>query len=390
MKVMIVVTHLLGTGHLSRALTLARAFQAAGDEVLIASGGFAAPQLDTDGIELAQLPPLRSDGVNFTQLLDRSGGHADEAYHQQRQTLLCATLERAQPDVLITELYPFGRRSLSHEFLALLKAARAMAQPPKILASIRDILAPPSKPEKAEKADQVIASFYDGVLVHSDPQATKLELSWPVSNSLAHKLHYTGFVAPSAAGPHPETQGQGEILVSAGGGSVGDEIYQTALKAARLMPEYPWRLLVGGNDAKARIAQLSQIPSPAKIEAARPDFRQMLSHVAASVSMCGYNTALDLLQAETPAVLIPFDAGKEVEQGLRAESLIPLSGFEALSSAELTPESLISAIKKVLAAPRRSAGQFQFDGARQAVEITHDLASPKTSDEARMQAGGSR
>lgn len=390
MKVMIVVTHLLGTGHLSRALTLARAFQAAGDEVLIASGGFAAPQLNTDGVELVQLPPLRADGTNFTQLLDISGGHADEAYHQQRQTLLCATLERAKPDVLITELYPFGRRSLRHEFLALLKAAKALGQTPKILASIRDILAPPSKPEKAEKADQVIASFYDGVLVHSDPQATKLELSWPVSDILSPKLHYTGFVAPAAAGPHPETQGQGEILVSAGGGSVGDEIYQTALKAAQLMPEYPWRLLVGGNDAKARIAQLSQIPSPAKIEAARPDFRQMLSHVAASVSMCGYNTALDLLQAETPAVLIPFDAGKEVEQGLRAESLIPLSGFEALSSAELTPESLISAIKKVLAAPRRSAGQFQFDGARQAVEITHDLASPKTSDEARMQAGGSR
>ncbi|OIQ45863.1 MAG: glycosyltransferase [Roseobacter sp. MedPE-SW] len=389
MKVMIVVTHLLGTGHLSRALTLGRAFQAAGDQVLIVSGGFAAPQLDTDGIELAQLPPLRSDGVNFTQLLDRSGSHADEAYHQQRQTLLCATLERAQPDVLITELYPFGRRSLRHEFLALLKAARAMAQPPKILASIRDILAPPSKPEKVEKADQVIASFYDGVLVHSDPQATKLELSWPVSDILSQKLHYTGFVAPAAAGPHPETQGQGEILVSAGGGSVGDEIYQTALKAARLMPEYPWRLLVGGNDAKARIAQLSQIPSPAKIEAARPDFRQMLSHVAASVSMCGYNTALDLLQAETPAVLIPFDAGKEVEQSLRAASLIPLSGFEALPTAELSPENLISAVKKVLAAQPRSAAQFQFEGAQRAVEITHDLAPPLAGDEARFEAGGS-
>ena len=63
MKVMIVVTHLLGTGHLSRALTLARAFQAAGDEVLIASGGFAAPQLNTDGVELVQLPPLRADGI---------------------------------------------------------------------------------------------------------------------------------------------------------------------------------------------------------------------------------------------------------------------------------------------------------------------------------------
>jgi predicted glycosyltransferase len=374
MKVMIVVTHLLGTGHLARALTLGRAFQQAGDQVQILSGGFPAPQLDTDGIDLLQLPPLRSDGVNFTQLLDETGTPADPAYHQRRQALLCQALEQQAPDVLITELYPFGRRTLRHEFLALLRAAKMQPTPPTILASIRDILAPPSKPEKAVKADRVIEEFYDAVLVHSDPQATRLELSWPVSDMLAQKLHYTGFVAPAAAGPHPRAVGSGEILVSAGGGSVGDEIYLCALAAARQMPDHPWRLLVGGSDAAARIAQLSQIDSPARIEAARPDFRQMLTHVAASVSMCGYNTALDLLQAETPAVLIPFDAGKEVEQGLRAQSLAPLAGFETLRTADLTPEGLCAALEKVLAAPRRSADQFQFDGARRAVEIAHDLA----------------
>ncbi|MEP4036542.1 glycosyltransferase [Pseudophaeobacter sp.] len=377
MKVMIVVTHLLGTGHLSRALTLGRAFQTAGDRVQIVSGGFPAPQLDTDDIELVQLPPLRSDGVNFTQLLNARDDLADAAYHQQRQAMLCQALHQQRPDVLITELYPFGRRALRHEFLALLHAAKALPQPPKILASIRDILAPPSKPEKAAKADQVIADFYDGVLVHSDPQATRLELSWPVSDVLADKLHYTGFVAPCSAGPHPNAEGQGEILVSAGGGSVGDEIYHCALAAAQQMPAPPWRLLVGGSDAEARIARLSQIPSPARIEPARPDFRQMLSHVAASVSMCGYNTALDLLQAEVPAVLIPFDAGKEVEQSLRAKSLTPLPGFEAIRTADLTPDRLIEAVTKVVAAPRRTAARFQFDGARRAVEIAHDLAQPQ-------------
>ena len=374
MKVMIVVTHLLGTGHLSRALTLGRAFQQAGDQVQILSGGFPAPQLDATGLDLLQLPPLRSDGVNFTQLLDKRGALATDSYLQQRQAMLCQALEQLVPDVLITELYPFGRRMLRHEFLALLRAAKAQPKPPKILASIRDILAPPSKPEKVEKADRVIAEFYDGVLVHSDPQATRLELSWPVSEMLAAKLHYTGFVAPAAAGPHPLSEGHGEILVSAGGGSVGDEIYHCALAAARQMPGRNWRLLVGGSDARARITQLSQVDSPARLEATRPDFRQMLTHVAASVSMCGYNTALDLLQAETPAVLIPFDAGKEVEQSLRAKSLAPLAGFETLRTAELTPEGMIDAVEKVLAAPRRSADCFQFDGARRAVEIAHDLA----------------
>lgn len=374
MKVMIVVTHLLGTGHLSRALTLARAFQAAGDQVQLVTGGFPAPQLSADGVAMLQLPPLRSDGVNFSQLLTPSGERADATYHQSRSAALCGALLQMQPDVLITELYPFGRRSLRQEFKTLLQAARNLPKPPQILASIRDILAPPSKPEKATKADAVIADFYDAVLVHSDPQATALEISWPVSQMLARKLRYTGFVAPAPAGPHPDLEGRGEVLVSAGGGSVGDDIYRCALEAARLTPDLPWRLLVGGSDAETRIADLRRIPSPARIERARPDFRQMLSHVAASVSMCGYNTALDLLQAGTPAVFIPFDAGREVEQGLRAQSLAPMPGFQCLRSAEMTPQALVSAVAKVMGSPTRATSNLQFDGARRSVEIAHELA----------------
>ena len=373
MKIMIVVTHLLGTGHLSRALTLARAFQSAKDEVLLVSGGFPAPQLRTDGIAMVQLPPLRSDGVNFTHLLTPEGQQADQTYHIARQAALVQALTQHQPDVLLTELYPFGRRALRQEFTALLEAAKALPKPPKILASIRDILAPPSKPEKAIKADAVIEAYYDAVLVHSDRKATPLEVSWPVSDILANKLRYTGFVAPSAAGPHPDQAGKGEILVSAGGGSVGEEIYRCALEAASLDTDYRWRLLVGGSNAKSRIDDLAQIASPASIEQARPDFRQMLNHAAASVSMCGYNTALDLLQAGTPAVFIPFDAGSEVEQGLRAESLSPLAGIACLRSADLTPQRLLEAVARVIAAPPRTSSDLQFDGALRSVEIAHEI-----------------
>lgn len=373
MKVLIAVTHLLGTGHLSRALTLARAFDHEGHQVTLVSGGFPAPQLDTCGVTLVQLPPLRSDGVDFTRLLTAKGTVAQTEDLAQRQSQLCAALQEAQPDVLITELYPFGRRSLRGEFLALLEAAHKMPRRPVILSSVRDILAPPSKPEKAEKADAVISQFYDAVLVHSDPAATRLQVSWPVSPMLEAKLRYTGYVAPAAAGPHPEQAGTGEILVSAGGGSVGADLYRTALEAARLMPDHRWRLLVGGTDAAARIAEFAQAGSPALLEPARPDFRQMLSHAAASVSMCGYNTALDLLQAATPAVLIPFDAGNETEQSLRADSLAPLDGIEVLATAALTPEALCTAVKAAMQAPQRDSSGFRFDGAARTVEIAAQL-----------------
>jgi predicted glycosyltransferase len=374
MKVLVAVTHLLGTGHLSRALTLGRAFTAAGHQVSVASGGFAAPQLSADGVHFLQLPPLRSDGVDFTRLLTTTGEVAGPDYYRQRQDALCAALTDLQPDILITELYPLGRRSLAAEFQALLSAAQTLPRRPVVLASIRDILAPPSKPKKATQADAVITEFYDAVLVHSDPKTTRLEVSWPVSKMLNSKLRYTGYVAPAAATPHPQGAGQGEILVSAGGGSVGDALFESALKAAELMPNTSWRLLVGGNDKADRITSLQVKGSRAIIEPTRPDFRQMLSLAAASVSMCGYNTALDLLQCGTPSVLIPFDAGTEVEQGLRANSLVPLDGIEVLTNANLTPERLCTAVRRAMAAPRRATSGLQFDGAAHAVAIAVDMA----------------
>lgn len=371
MKVLITVTHLLGTGHLSRALTLGRAFAEAGHHVTLASGGTPAPHLDTTGVTLVQLPPVKSDGTDFTRLLTPEGVEADADWLARRSALLNNCLAMA-PDLLITELFPFGRRILRAEFLALLEAACALPHPPKILSSIRDILAPPSKPAKAVWADEIVTRFYDGVLVHSDPDRTELSLSWPVSETLAPRLIYTGYVSPAPAGPHPEYAGDGEILVSAGGGAVGDALFRTVLAAAAQDPSRVWRLLVGGGADRLE-ALKALAPANVTLEPPRPDFRQMLSHAAASVSMCGYNTALDILQAGTPAVFVPFDAGNEVEQGLRAQSLAALPGITAIRSADLTAETLRAAVAKVIADGPRDTDGLRDDGAHETIRLCEEL-----------------
>lgn len=375
MNVMILVTHLLGTGHLSRALTLGRAFAGDGHEVLVVSGGMPAPQLDSTSLTLLGLPPLRSDGTNFTRLLTESGEVADDTYRAARVIALTKAVQSFQPQVLITELYPFGRRSLTDEFEAGLIAARNLTDRPLILGSIRDILAPPSKPSKAERTDEIVAQYYDGILVHATERIIPLSVSWPVSAELAQCLHYTGFVAPNAPQPHPDAVGQGEVLVSAGGGSVGQPIFRAAIEAARKMTNRRWRLLVGGQDAPARIAELSRLAegAPVIIEPVRPDFRQMLPHATASVSMCGYNTALDILQSGTPAVFIPFDDGKEVEQGLRGQSLSQMPAIEVLASGDLSGSSLAGAVDRVLSDGRRETQDLGFDGAQQSVAIAKRL-----------------
>ncbi|TDK50554.1 glycosyltransferase family protein [Antarcticimicrobium luteum] len=377
MKAMIVVTHLLGTGHLSRALTLAHAFDAAGHEVLVVSGGRPAPHLDAGHLGWLQLPPLASDGVDFARLLDDHGQAAGAGYLEARMVALRHALTEFAPDILITELYPFGRRALAGEFLSLLEAAQDQRRRPVVLSSIRDILAPPSKPAKAQRTEEIVMRYYDAVLVHSDDHATRLEQSWPVTPALAEKLRYTGYVAPPAPAPHPQGLGADEVLVSAGGGAVGGPLYRAALTAAALRPALRWRLLVGGNDPALLADLQAQAPANAAVEPARPDFRRTLPRAAASVSMCGYNTAMDLLQAGTPAVLIPFDAGKEVEQGLRATSLAGLPAIEVLRSGDLTAEALAGALDRVLAAgPRRGSG-LRFDGAAQSVAIATDMAKAR-------------
>ena len=373
MRVMIVVTHLLGTGHLARALTLARAFAAAGDEVKVVSGGKPVPVLDRGDVPLFQLPPVASDGVDFSRLLTADGTSATPAYLADRQAALLRQLAVFQPDILMTELFPFGRRILADEFRALLTAAKEQDMSPLICASIRDILAPPSKPKKATLANDILNTYYDAVLVHSDPILTPLELSWPVSETMRPMLHYTGFVAPPVAPQHPMGTGEGEVIVSAGGGDVGMHVYRAAVQAAALIPQ-PLRVLVGGSDPEPRIEALKRAATgPVTIEPARPDFRQMLHHAAASVSLCGYNTALDILQANTAAVFVPFDQGNEVEQGLRATALAKRDGIKVLGRAELTPDALAAAVVRVIAAPARTAGDIGFEGAARTVEIAHTL-----------------
>lgn len=365
---MIVVTHLLGTGHLSRSATLAQGLRGRGHEVVLVSGGMAVPHLDLSGLRLRNLPPVRSDGVAFTRLLDETGAPAAPDVMARRKARLLAIFKEEQPDLLVTELFPFGRRMLREEFIALLDAARVARTC--VAASVRDILNPPSKPEKAAWAEEMIERYYDLVLVHADEEVVSLSESWPVSTALARRLRYTGFVAPPPAGSHPAQAGRGEVLVSAGGGPVGLPLFEAARAAAALDGTRVWRLLVGGADAQARVAALAEGGRRnLAVEATRPDFRQMMHGAAASVSMCGYNTALDVLQSGVRAVFVPFDAGGETEQTLRAEALARHPGIVHLSAAALDAGSLRAAVEAVCADPARPARAKGMDGATRTAKI---------------------
>ena len=56
--------------------------------------------------------------------------------------------------------------------------------------------------------------------------------------------------------------------------------------------------------------------APRNVELIRsvPDLAQELRHAAASISQCGYNTALDLVRTRVPALVVPYATPEEDEQ----------------------------------------------------------------------------
>ncbi|MEW9806573.1 glycosyltransferase family protein [Mesorhizobium sp. ZMM04-5] len=374
-RVTILVTHLLGTGHLSRSMTLARSLRDAGFAPLVISGGMPTSHLDLSGLDFVQLPPVRSDGASFTRLLDTAGEPVSPEFMQERIEALEDALRQSPPDVLITELFPFGRRVLRQEFEAALSLTGSLDPAPLVLCSIRDILAPPSSEKKAKQTEAWLAQYYDGVLVHSDIDVVPLQASWPVTPAIERLLHYTGFIAPPLPAIEPAAgEGLGEIVVTAGGGPVGRRLFDTAIEAARL-GERRWRLLVGGGDAAEVCARLNAAAAgaPAFAEPLRADYRSMLTRCAAAVGQCGYNTAIDWLQAGVPGVFVPFAEAGEVEQTLRAASLRQRYGYGCIAEDELTPQNLADAADAAVRHGRVSVNGLKFGGAAQTARILDEL-----------------
>jgi len=376
-RVLIVVTHLLGAGHLTRSAALARAFAQAGHATTLVSGGSSAQPAPLDGIAFVQLPPVRILGTDFKTLLDEDGAPVHNFRLAERRILLLDTLRTFRPDIVITELFPFGRRVLAGEFMTLLEDARSLDPRPRILCSIRDILAPPSKPGRIEETHARILENYDAVLVHGDPQIVPLEATWPVDERVRPLIRYTGYVDES---PEPlEQVGREGILVSGGSSAASLPLYRAAVAAAQEIADRPWRVLVGRGVSEADFAALRDgAPPHVAIERARPDFRRLLAQAELSISQAGYNTAVDLLRSRAKAVLVPFEAGHETEQRLRAERLKALGLAEIVPEADLTPRRLAEAVRHGLSrqgSSRQGSPHpgIALDGARESVAVAESL-----------------
>jgi predicted glycosyltransferase len=351
-SVLFYVQHLLGIGHLRRSLRIADGLAREGIGVTLVSGGEPLSGLAcASATRFIQLAPIRARDPGFKELVDGEGQPIGQTLRDTRRATLLTAFEITQPDAVLIEAFPFGRRSFRFELDALIAAAGSRRPRPFVLCSLRDIVvAPEDATRHREIVDRIRADF-DFVLVHGDPTFISLEESFPLASEIADQLIYTGYVTDEADGEPDHALGTGDVVVSAGGGAVGGALLSTALETQRrgCLAGARWHLLAGPNLPDAEFAALaSRLPKGVFLERYRRDFSQMLRRCRVSVSQAGYNTVLDIIGARIPAVVVPFASGRETEQSLRAERLAARGVFELVRESELSPTRLAHAIGRAI------------------------------------------
>ena len=367
-RVMFYCQHVLGMGHLIRSTEIVRAL-ARDFSVLFDTGGeipegFRFPA----HVDILQLIPLRC-GPDFTdlQLCDLSWDL--EETKAIRRELLLQAFDRFRPDVLITELFPFGRKQFSFELLPLLLRAQSRAHKTMVVCSTRDILVRrKNQAEYEERVCKIVNSLYDLVLVHGDERYHTLAETFSRVSQLRCPVSYTGYVVrppqggigkPYAISP---LSNRPVIAVSNGSGMCpsGHRLLESVLRAANLLEgkiPHQFHVFTGPlisdhvYEALERSATASRNVTLSRYT---PDLAAILRGADLSISMAGYNTAMDILSTGVRSLVYPVTGSGDDEQSMRAENLAAEGVLRVLTENQLQPVNLASEIQAGLSwTPRR-------------------------------------
>lgn len=343
--------HSLGLGHLSRSFALCEALSERFEVILLCGGKLPPTKTPPDGVQVVALPPLGAavDG----RLVSHDPGLTVERAFELRRSRILEVFRAARPEVVLVEFFPFGKKRFAGELLPLLDEINGLGPAaPVVACSIRDILVGRGAGQAAfdDRASEVANEYFDAVLVHSDPDFAEFEESFRPRVPMRTPIRYTGFVVPNGVSHDGSTPGR-HLVVSAGGGIVGAPLLTTAVEAHRLLGDVDMKVVTGPffpEDDWQALQRRSATRQGLSLIRSVPDLGAELRGARASLSQCGYNTALDIVRARVPALIVPFAENGEDEQTRRARRLESLGAVRVLDPADLAPRRLAEEIRALL------------------------------------------
>jgi predicted glycosyltransferase len=389
MKILHYTQYVFGVGHLFRSMAIDRAL--APLTVDLVTGGAGVPIPMPDNVRHHAMPALRMD-ENYGRILTVDEDGDLENTWNAREAMLLELFRDLDPDVLLIEMFPFGRRLFSRELLPLLAANRSRPRPAVTLCSVRDILVEKKDPAKFEK--RVLGwlnPWFDGVLVHADPDLVRLDRTFSRTADIACPVWYTGYVAEGPGLPDKASAraalgmdaDETIILASAGSGTIIRDLLDPIMEACILLNErLPHRLLMftGPNapaDEVRRLAERGRDHPGAVVEEFTSRFPDHVLACDLSVSRGGYNTTMNLLACGARGLMHPY--GHDREQRMRLEALSALGHVGLLEDADLESARLSGLMEDALRREHAPSRPLRLEGDRESADIIRRLAAGRGS-----------
>jgi predicted glycosyltransferase len=379
-RLMFYCQHILGMGHLVRSMEIVRGlvhdFQVCfinGGEVV---KGFTIPE----GIEVINLPAIKTD-AEFQTLRAVDESLTLSEVQEIRKTQLLEICDHLKPDVLMIELFPFGRGKFSFELIPLIERARSNPRT-KVVCSLRDIVVTKRDTLKYEqKVCKLMNQYFDLLLVHGDPQFQPLEMTFSRVGDLQCPVHYTGYVVqPQPSIASTARLQQPLILVSVGGGRFGHDLLNCVLQAAPILAKklpHKIQIFTGPFMLEEKFSELQEIANQCpnvQLERFTPNLLTYMQQADLSISMSGYNTTMNVLTTGVKAMILPFTGNDDQEQTIRASRLEELGVVDMIRPEDLQPDRFAA---KVFACLQKQPNriQFDFDGVAKTAALLNDLVT---------------
>ncbi|HEY6072449.1 MAG TPA: glycosyltransferase [Anaerolineales bacterium] len=308
--------------------------------------------------------------------------------------ILQATLA-FQPDLLLVDKSPAG---VQDELLPTLRYLKTWHPESRLVLGMRDIEDSPeatSREWETKGIRKLHEEVYDHILLYGEREIFDPVIEYEMSRAVERKMTAVGYLGRANPTKSRETIRQelniGDsplILLTAGGGGDGFELFQTYLESFLRddaeRSEAHTVIVTGPLMAKRKRELLRNAAQSDHLTFL--EFTQDLaSYMAAAdliVSMAGYNTVREALSLGTRLLLVPRTHPR-VEQLIRAERLAGRGMLRFLDPADLSPRRLADEIKISLSMSPPSV-DMDFDGLERASQVISQLITDRLPSEWEM------
>ena len=303
-----------------------------------------------------------------------------EELQSLRSEISLAATTAFSPDVVLVDQVPLG---LGGELKRVLDAMKESDV--RLVLGLRDIEDSPAHVERkwGHGMRDIIEHYYDAVMVYGpvDCQNALHCMGW---QDIDVPVVHTGYVGAPMPECGPDDIEPGYLLATAGGGADGYAMLEAVVAAVKAKPLPCPTVVVTGplmpNDDVERLRALAA-GTGVELYEARTDMHRLIVGARAVVSMAGYNTVAELMQARRPALLVPRVRPTE-EQLVRAREVARRGQQAMLHPDDLSPRTMRAALDRLLSrsAPLPEAGSFT--GTELAVGVLHGLVGQTPVPEA--------